>query len=83
MTIDDSRQPLTDHDVERIAIAVAEKTKEAFHIEEEAHYNSHKRLDKLLEVYDSASNAFTKAFIALVIIGAIVLSGIGVMRGVK
>jgi hypothetical protein len=81
--MDERRQPLTDEDVERIALAVAKKTKEAFHIEDEDHYNSHKRLDKLLEVYDSATNAFTKAFIAVVIVGALVLAGIGIMKGAK
>ena len=81
--MDERRQPLTDDDVERIALAVAKKTKEAFHIEEELHYNSHKRLDKLLEVYDSATNAFTKAFIAVMIIGALVLAGIGIVKGAK
>lgn len=75
------REPLTEDEVERIAAAVARKTKEAFHIEEEKHYNSHKRLDKLLEVYDSATNAFVKAFLALVIVGALVLAGIGLARG--
>lgn len=77
------RHPLTDADVERIACAVAAKTKEAFHIEDEEHYNKHKRLDKLLEVYESATNAFTKAFVALVIVGALVLAGIGIVKGGK
>jgi len=81
--MEDRRHPLTDEDVERIADAVAKKTKYSFHIEEELHYNSHKRLDKLLEVYDSAASAFTKAFIAVIIIGMLVLAGIGITKGAK
>lgn len=77
------RQPITDDDVERIADAVAVKTKAAFHIEEEAHYNSHKRIDKLLEVYDSATNIFVKAFLSLVIVGLIMLAGFSAVKGVK
>lgn len=77
------RAPLSDDDIDRIANAVAKKTKDAFHIEEETHYNSHKRLDKLLEAYDGATSAFTKAFIGLVIIGAIFLAGVAVVKGAK
>ena len=80
---DERRQPLSDDDIDRIATAVAKKASDAFHIEEEEHYNSHKRLDKLLDVYDSAQSAFWKAFIAIVIVGALVLAGIGITRGAK
>jgi hypothetical protein len=80
---DERRHPLTDEDIERIAEAVARKASAAFHIGEEEHYNSHKRLDKLIDVYDSAQSAFWKAFIAIVIVGALVLAGIGITRGAK
>lgn len=74
-------QQLTEDDIERIANAVAKKTSAMFHISEEEHYNSHKRLDKLLEVYDNAQSTFWKAFIAVVIVGALVLAGIGMTKG--
>lgn len=75
--------PLSEEDLNRIADAVAKKARETFHIGEEEHYNSHKRLDKLLEAYDSASNAFTKAFFGLVILGAITLAGLAITKGFK
>jgi len=75
---EERRQPLTDDDVDRIADAVAKKTRQAFHIEEEIHYNSHKRLDKLLDAYDKAANAFIKIFLGLVIVGLIVIAGFSV-----
>lgn len=81
--MEDRRQPLTDEDIERIANAVAKKATAAFHIGEEEHYDSHKRLDKLLDVYDSAQSAFCKAFVAVVIVGALVLAGIGITKGAK
>lgn len=81
--MEDRRQPLTDEDIERIANAVAKKATAAFHIGEEEHYDSHKRLDKLLDVYDSAQSAFWKAFVAVVIVGALVLAGIGITKGAK
>jgi len=83
MDIEERRHPLTDEDVDRIAAAVACKTRAAFHIEEEVHYNSHKKIDKLLEAYDAATNTFTKTFFALIIVGAIFLAGLGLVKGVK
>ena len=77
------RQPLSDDDIERIAQAVALKTKEAFHIEEEKHYNDHQRLDRLLQAYEGATNMLTKIFFGLVITGAVVLAGIGIVKGAK
>lgn len=81
--MEDRRHPLTDEDIDRIANAMAKKAAAAFHISEEEHYDSHKRLDKLLEVYDSAQSAFWKAFIAVVIVGSLVLAGIGITKGAK
>lgn len=77
------RQPLSDDDIERIAEAVAKKTTETFHIDDEVHYNSHQRLDKLLDAYDSATNMFWKAFLGLVILGAIILASISIVKGAK
>ena len=73
--------PLSDKDVERIADAISQRATEAFHISEEKHYNSHKKLDSLLDAYDSATNIFWRTFLSLVIIGAIVLAGYTVSKG--
>ena len=75
--------PLSETDVERIADAISRRATEAFHISEESHYNSHKKLDSLLDAYDSATNMFWKTFLSLVIIGAIVLAGYTVSKGIK
>jgi len=83
MENEDRRHPITDDDIDRIAEAVAVKTKAAFHIEEEVHYNAHKRLDRLLEACDDATNIFWKAFLGLVVIGAIVLAGVVSVKGIK
>jgi hypothetical protein len=74
---------LTDSDVEKIAIAVARKTHEAFRIDEEKHYNDHRKLDAMLTAYEGATNIFWKAFLGLIIAGALILAGIGVAKGVK
>jgi len=81
--MNERRHPLTDDDIDKIAEAVTIKTRESFHIEEEKHYNSHQKLDKMLEAYDSATNIFWKMFLALVITGSIVLAGLSVVKGVK
>jgi hypothetical protein len=75
--------PLRDEDIERIASAVAEKAKVSFHISEEKHYNDHKRLDKLLDIYDNATNVFIKTFIGFMIVGAIILAGVAMTKGAK
>lgn len=67
---------LTKEDIMHIADAVTERAKTAFHIEEEAHYNQHKKLDSMLEAYTSATNIFWKTFLALVILGGIILAGL-------
>lgn len=77
------RQPLSDEDIDRIAQAVASKAKEAFHIEEEKHYNDHQRLDRLLTAYEEATGMIRKAFYGLVIIGTIALAGVGIVKGMK
>lgn len=74
---------ISDKDIERIVSAVSVKARADFHISEEEHYNSHKRLDKLLDVYDSAQSAFWKSFVAVVIVGALILAGIGITKGAK
>lgn len=80
---EERRHPLTEDDVDRIADAIAKKAREAFHIDEEEHYNSHQRLDRLLDAYDGATSIFVKTFLGLVIIGLIVLAGVTVVKGWK
>lgn len=75
--------PLTEDDVDRIANAVAIKTRQAFYVEEEKHYNDHKKLDNILTAYENATNIFWKAFLGLVITGIILLAGIGTIKGIK
>ena len=76
-------RPLTDVDVEKIANAVAKKTHETFHIEEEKHYNDHQRLDRLLTAYETATNIVWKTVLGFIILGAIVLASIGASKGIK
>jgi hypothetical protein len=75
------RYALSDDDIERIAARLAEKARAAFHIDEEKHYNSHQRLDKLLDAYDNAANIFIKTFLALLIAGLIMLAGVAALKG--
>lgn len=78
------RITLSEEDIERIADAIIRKQKErSFYIDEEYHYNAHKRIDKLLDAYENATNIFMKTFIALVITGAIILAAIAVLKGWK
>lgn len=78
------RITLSDEDIERIADAIIRKQKErSFYIDEEYHYNAHKRIDRLLDTYENATNIFVKTFLALVIVGAIVLAGIAAIKGWK
>lgn len=74
---------LTNEDIMLIADAVTIRAKNAFHIEEEDHYNSHKKLDSMLEAYSSATNIFWKTFLALVITGSIILAGLTAVKGIK
>lgn len=74
---------LTEDDVEKIAAAVSRKAREAFHLEEEKHYNDHKKLDMMLAAYENATNMFWKSFLGLIIAGTIVLAGIGLSKGIK
>lgn len=67
---------LTKDDILQIADAVTERAKNAFHIDEEKHYNQHTKLDAMLDAYTSATNIFWKTFLALVIVGSIVLAGL-------
>lgn len=72
---------LSENDIERIAEAVA-KVEDAddmrgFRVEPKSHYNSHARIDRFLDSYDSATNVIVKFFIGLVLIGVLAVAAIG------
>lgn len=69
---------LTREDIIHIVDAVMEREKTAFHIDEEEHYNQHKKLDAMLDAYTSATGIFWKTLLALIITGGIVLAGLTV-----
>lgn len=73
---DRRKSVLTNEDISQIADAVTERAKSAFHIDDEAHYNQHKKLDAMLDAYTSATNIFWKTFLALFIVSALVLAGL-------
>lgn len=72
---DRRKSVLTNEDITQIADAVTERAKTAFHIDEKEHYNQHVKLDAMLDAYTSATNVFWKTFLALFIVGALVLAG--------
>jgi len=74
---------LTEEDVDKIASAVARKAREAFHIEDEKHYNDHQRLDRLLDSYETATNIIWKTILGLIIVGMVIIAGIGASKGIK
>lgn len=77
------RSALSEDDVQRIADAVTIKTRAAFFIDDEEHYNSHKKLDRMLGAYESATNIFIKTFLGFVIVGSIMIAGFSVVKGLK
>jgi hypothetical protein len=68
---------LSDEDIQKIAEAVAKNDSHAFYVDPKDHYNSHERLDKLLDSYDSASNIILKFFIGLILLGVISAAAVG------
>lgn len=74
------KQTLSQEEIDRIASAILDKAA-AFRIKEEDHYNQHKRLERLLEAYESATNIFWKTFLSFIIVGAIVLAGATAIKG--
>ena len=76
------RNVLSETELSYIADAVSDRATKAFFIEAQQHYNSHQRLDRMLDAYDAATNVLLKGFLALVIVGAILLAGFGASKGV-
>lgn len=71
---------LSDEDIQKIAEAVAQiedqDDSRGFRVNAEQHYNSHARLDRFLDTYDSASNIVCKFFIGLVLVGLVAAVGV-------
>ena len=63
---------MTDAEIKKLAEEIV-KQKGGFYVEPETHYQQHQRLDRMLDLYDSASNIFVKAFLGFVVIGALAL----------
>ena len=67
---------MTDEEIKKLAAEIVEK-KGGFYVDPEEHYMQHQRLDRMLDLYDSASNIIWKAFIGAVVLGMIVFAAIG------
>lgn len=68
---------LTDLDIEKIAEKLYEKVENKAHsfwIEPERHYQSHQRMDRLIDVWESTQNIFIKTIIGLFILGVLTIS---------
>lgn len=67
---------MTDSDIDKLAERILEK-RGGFYVEPEEHYQQHERLEKILEMYDTAGNIFIKALISAVFIGIFALAAMG------
>ena len=67
---------MTDEEIKKLAERIV-KLKGGFYVEPEKHYLQHKRIDRVLDVYESAANIFQKVFFGAVIVGSLVLAMIG------
>jgi len=68
---------LSDDDVERISCKLFDKFDSklsSFWIEPQKHYDSHRRIDDLLEVWKQTKSTFLKTFIGIFILGVIAFS---------
>ncbi len=67
---------MTDEEIKKLAQEIV-NLKGGFYVEPEKHYQQHERLDKLLDMYDSASNIIFKFFIAAVVAGVFTAAALG------
>ncbi len=67
---------MTDEEIKKLAIEIV-KLKGGFYVEPETHYQQHQRLDRILDVYDSASNIVLKTLVGAAILGIFILAAIG------
>jgi len=67
---------MTEEEIKKLAAEIV-RNNGGFYVEPEEHYQQHQRLDKFLDLYDSASNIFIKAFLGAAVLGIIALAAIG------
>ena len=67
---------MTDEEIEKLAKMI-EKHKPEFHIDPKKQYDSHKRIDKLLDSYEEATGVFKKFFIGALILGMFAIVAVG------
>lgn len=68
---------MTPEEVEVIVkktIECLDDDRKSFWVEPEKHYKSHDRLDKLLDVYDSAQSLVMKTLMAAMIVGLLIVA---------
>jgi len=69
---------LTDEDIERISTKLVEnvrKTHHDFWIDPQDHYDQHKQISTLFEIYETTRSATIKTFIGLFILGGLLIAG--------
>lgn len=67
---------MTNEEIKKLADEIV-KQRGGFDVEPEEHYLQHQRLDRMLDLYDSASNIIWKTFIGLVVLGMLAVAGMG------
>jgi hypothetical protein len=67
---------MTDEEIKKLAKEIVNQ-RGGFHVEAEDHYKQHQRLDRMLDLYDSASNIIIKTLLGLAVGGLIFLAAVG------
>lgn len=67
---------MTDDEIKKLAGEIV-NLKGGFYVDPEEHYIQHQRLDRLLDIYDSASNILWKSFVGAAVLGMLVFAAIG------
>jgi len=67
---------MTNEEIKKLADEIVQQ-KGGFYVDPEEHYIQHQRLDRMLDLYDSASNIVWKTFIGLVVLGMLALAALG------
>ena len=68
--------PLSEEEIKQIADAMVERvheTQHSFWIEPESHYQDHLAMREIVGSWRSAKGIFTRAFLGLVIVGALAI----------
>ena len=74
---DEEIKKLADEEIKKLADEIV-KQKGGFYVDPEKHYIQHQRLDRILDLYDSASNIILKVVLGATILGVLALSALGV-----